>query len=72
MPVEKNSERHFESVRSLMLLLVKKANETDAVELSTFEVIFRLSMKICDQYGLGWDAKTVVESPVPLAARLAA
>ena len=51
-----------------MLFLVKKANEGEQIELSTFEKIFRLSMEICDQYGLGCDAKAEIECPVPIAA----
>ena len=55
-----------------MLLLIKNAHEDEAMELSTFEAIFRLSMEICDQYGLGCGAKVVDEISLQRTARLAA
>lgn len=55
-----------------MLLLVKNANETKALEISTFDAIFRLSMHICDQYGLGSEARTEIEAPVSLTVMRAA
>jgi hypothetical protein len=55
-----------------MLLLVRKANEAETIEISTFDAIFLLSMEICDQYGLGCGPESVIECPIPLTARLAA